>query len=660
MSFLQPWTLFALPVAALPIIIHLIHQRRFQSIDWGAMKFLLEANRMSRGYARIRQWLILALRVLAIAAIVFLISRPLATGWLGLAGGGRPDTTLILIDRSPSMLQQDPSSASSKLQSGVEQLARTLGTLGSGRWVMIDSVGNRANELTSPSELLQSPSTGPASAAADLPAMLQTANDYVQNNRAGQTEIWICSDLRANDWNAENGRWKTIRESFAKFKQSVRFHLLAYPAVPNVNYAVRASGIQRRTMGESAALFLSVHLTRKGGTGKASVPLQFEVDGARSELMVDIEGAETEIKNHRIPLDAKRTRGWGRVSIPADENSADNEFYFVYDQERPRQTVLVTEDRESVRPLELAAASAPDPGIKSKVEVLAPDQLSGVAWEDVSLVLWSALIPRDETAKAIQQLVARGGQVIFFPPRTPGNERIFDVGWTKWETPPEPIRVENWRGDQDLWARTLSGAALPVGELTVRRYCKLAGESLPIATLYGGAPLVARVTTDRGGVYFFATTASTNDSSVATNGVALYVAIQRALAAGAAQLSNARQLTAGDPFPRAAEPWRKLSTANESLSTEFPFHAGVYAADKGLLAVNRNEAEDRAAVLGDGRVGELFRGLDFDRVDDQAGNVKSLAREIWRICVGAMLVAIVAEAGLCLPRTARKTGSNIK
>src|SRR4051794_15698841 len=152
MSFLQPWMLIGFPIASLPIIIHLIHQRRFQSIDWGAMKFLLEANRMSRGYARIRQWIILALRVIAIAALIFLISRPLATGWLGLAGGGRPDTTLVLVDRSPSMSQQDTTAASSKLQTGLEQLSRTLSTLGSGRWVVIDSVNNRATELTTPSE----------------------------------------------------------------------------------------------------------------------------------------------------------------------------------------------------------------------------------------------------------------------------------------------------------------------------------------------------------------------------------------------------------------------------------------------------------------------------------------------------------------------------
>jgi hypothetical protein len=497
---------------------------------------------------------------------------------------------------------------------------------------------------------------GPASAAADLPAMLQTAHDYVQNNRTGQTEIWICSDLRANDWNAESGRWKTLRDSFQKFKQSVRFHLLAYSAAPTGNVAIRATDVQRRNVGDSAALFVSIHLSRTSGEGKLRLPLQFELDGARSEVTVDMKGPELDLKNHRFPLEGKRTQGWGRVSIPADENPADNEFYFVYDEQRARRTLLVSEDRDESRPLEIAAASAPDPAIKSEVEVVAPEQLAGVAWEDVALLLWSAPIPAGDAANQIRQFVDRGGQAIFFPPHTPNAEKIFDAGWTKWETPPEAVRVETWRGDQDLWARTQSGAALPVGELTVRRYCGLAGEFAPIATLYGGKPLVARTTTDRGGVYFFAATAATNDSSLGTNGVALYVAIQRALAAGAAQLSNARQLAAGDAIPRGKDAWKKLAGAKTTLSTEHPFHAGVYSADNAIVAVNRAAAEDRAAVLGDSRVSELFRGLDFDRVDDEAGNVRSLAREIWRMCVGAMLVAIVVEAGLCLPRPLRKTG----
>src|SRR3954469_6365513 len=105
MNFLQPAMLAALPLVALPIIIHLINQRRYQTIRWAAMMFLLAANRMSRGYARLRQWLIMAFRMLAIAGLTFAVSRPLAGGWLGLAGGGRADTTIILLDRSPSMQQ---------------------------------------------------------------------------------------------------------------------------------------------------------------------------------------------------------------------------------------------------------------------------------------------------------------------------------------------------------------------------------------------------------------------------------------------------------------------------------------------------------------------------------------------------------------------------
>jgi hypothetical protein len=656
MSFLQPWMLAALPIAALPVIIHLINQRRFQTIDWAAMRFLLEANRMSRGYARLRQWLILLFRVLAIAALIFMISRPLASGWLGLAGGGRADTTLILIDRSASMMQQGAGTVSSKLETGIAQLAQTLSTLGSSRWVVIDSVSHEPMELKSPAELVQTASARPASSAADLPAMLQAAHDYIKDNRTGQTEIWICSDLRANDWNAESGRWQTLRDGFQAFKQSVRFHLLAYPAPAAGNVAVRVTDIERHSTGDGAALLLSVELRRDGGEGKLSLPLQFEIEGSRSELMVEMEGPEIEIKNHRIDLSGDRVQGWGRVSIPADENPADNEFYFVFDEPPPRHTILVSENRQTARPLELAAGSSSDPAAKSEVEVLGPDQLSGVRWNEISLLLWQAPLPEGETADFVRQFVARGGQVVFFPPGAPGTQEMYGVHWTSWIAPPEPIRVESWRGDQDLLARTQSGAALPVGELTVRRYCGLEGEFTPLAKLYGGAPLLARVTTDRGGVYFCSTTTSTADASLGVDGVALYVAIQRALVAGAAELANARQLAAGDAFPDSMGNWQQLAGSENTLSTEYPYHAGVYAAGGRRLAVNRDEAEDRPTVLGDPRVTELFHGLDFDRVDDQAGNMRSLAREVWRVCLGGMLVAIVVEAGLCLPRPRPQTG----
>ena len=187
MSFLQPMLLAALPLVALPIIIHLINQRRYQTVRWAAMMFLLAANRMSRGYARLRQWLIMAFRMRRSPALIFAVSRPLAGGWLGLAGGrpGRHD------DRPARPLAQHAAGRRRRrrLEAGdraAGSSSQTLETLGSARWVLIDSATNqpaRAGVGRRPAR--RRPAPGPSSASADIPAMLQAARDYIKANKAG-------------------------------------------------------------------------------------------------------------------------------------------------------------------------------------------------------------------------------------------------------------------------------------------------------------------------------------------------------------------------------------------------------------------------------------------------------------------------------------------
>ena len=103
MNFLQPMILLALPLVALPIVIHLIHQHRHRTVPWAAMMFLVQAQRMSKGMARLRYLLIMLMRMAAVGALVFAVSRPLVSGWLSAVGLGKPDATFILLDRSPSM-----------------------------------------------------------------------------------------------------------------------------------------------------------------------------------------------------------------------------------------------------------------------------------------------------------------------------------------------------------------------------------------------------------------------------------------------------------------------------------------------------------------------------------------------------------------------------
>jgi hypothetical protein len=653
MSFLQPLLLAALPLVALPVIIHLINQRRYQTIRWAAMIFLLAANRMSRGYARLRQMLILLFRMLAIAGLIFAVSRPLAGGWLGRAAGGRPDTTIILLDRSPSMRQQGPGTVISKLEAGRQQLARTLGLLGSGRWVLIESTSNVARDIESPDALLKLSAAEPASTSADLPAMLEAARNYIRDNKSGRTEIWICSDLRQNDWNADGGRWQALRDSFLEFPQGVRIHLLAYPDAATGNVAVRVTNVRRQQTADAAELLISLKLVREGGGAKLSLPVQFDIEGARSELTVEMDGPTYELKDHRIPIERTRERGWGKVSIPADANPADNDFYFVFDRPQPRRTLVVSADPQAVAALQLAAAITPDPTVPCSADVVPREQLATADWEGVSLLVWHVPLPEGDAAPAVQAFINRGGQVVFLPPRAPGDAEFLGARWRGWVEEPAGVSVETWRGDQDVLANTQSGAALPVGQLRIRRYCGLEGELTPLASVKGGRPLVARLPTGRGGVYFCATTTDAGDSSLAVNGVVLYVFVQRALAAGAAALGQTRQLVAGDPVTEQPAAWRQVAGAPEAISTEYVHHAGVYAAGERLLAVNRAASEDQAAILGDERVAELFKGLNFDRIDDRAGGLAGLIQEVWRPFLVAMMVALLVEAGLCMPRRAQ-------
>ncbi len=99
MSFLSGIFLWALPLAAAPVVIHMLHRRRRLTIKWGAMQFLLEAATRRRRMWRVEDLLLMLLRAALLALFVFALARPL----LSSAGGGSgPRDVIIVLDTSMS------------------------------------------------------------------------------------------------------------------------------------------------------------------------------------------------------------------------------------------------------------------------------------------------------------------------------------------------------------------------------------------------------------------------------------------------------------------------------------------------------------------------------------------------------------------------------
>jgi len=653
MTFLQPLMLAAMPLVALPLIIHLINQRRFQTLPWAAMMFLLSAKAMSRGYSRLRNWLIMAMRMLAVAGVIFAIGRPLSRGWLALAGGARPDTAIVILDRSPSMQQRTASVADTKLDTGRRQLVESLATLGAARCVVITDPAVKPLELDDVGALADLPATGPAAAPADMPLLLQAAYDYVKENAAGSTEVWICSDQRSNDWAAENGSWGGIRDAFAKLPQQVRFQLLSFRDPAEGNLAVRVTDTQIARRGDGRELTLTVAVARQEDGGQATVPVTIEIGGVASTVDVDLRGREAVLKNHVIPLDrAAGGRGWGRVSLPGDANAADNDFYFVFDEPATRRTIVVAEDTASRRWLQLVAEIPPEKDQKTAAEVVAADAFETAALDETAAVLWQGPLPTGKAAEVLEAFVGRGGQVVFFPPETPTETSFAGLTWKEWENHPQALKAVSWRTDQDLLSNTLAGGALPVGELQVLRSCSVAGDHVPLASLPESVSLFGRVAD---GIAFCATRPTARDSNLASEGVVLYAVVQRAIDEGASELGTARQLDAGPATEVLGKPgveWQRLAGAADTLATEAGKHSGVFEADGRLVAVNRPAAEDAGVIVADERIDGLFRELTYARIAGTVGSSDSLVQEIWRAFLIAMVLALVAEGLLCLPKPA--------
>ncbi|MEO0811748.1 MAG: BatA domain-containing protein, partial [Myxococcota bacterium] len=75
-SFLHPALLFGLIGASIPVIIHLIGRRRAPTVRFAAFDFLMAINKQLARREKLRQFLLLLLRTLAIAAAVFAVARP--------------------------------------------------------------------------------------------------------------------------------------------------------------------------------------------------------------------------------------------------------------------------------------------------------------------------------------------------------------------------------------------------------------------------------------------------------------------------------------------------------------------------------------------------------------------------------------------------------
>jgi hypothetical protein len=75
----------------------------------------------------------------------------------------------------------------------------------------------------------------------------------------------------------------------------------------------------------------------------------------------------------------------------------------------------------------------------------------------------------------------------------------------------------------------------------------------------------------------------------------------------------------------------------------------LYSTPDASFALNRPLSEDAVDVVSDASLEQVLSGLNYTRIDDKAGSAMALASEVWRTFLMLMVVALMAEALLCVP-----------
>lgn len=197
MNFLFPTFLIGLVAIAIPIIIHLFNFRKYKKVYFTNVQFLKELKQESDSKSKLKEWLILAMRILAITCLVFAFAQPFIPGKSKAVQGEKAIS--IYIDNSFSM--ESTNKKGTLLENAKEyatEIANTFNASDKFQLITNDFEGRHQRFVTKEDFLEQLNEVKISSATKTLNDVLKRQQDFLQNSSSKNKRIFLLSDFQKN------------------------------------------------------------------------------------------------------------------------------------------------------------------------------------------------------------------------------------------------------------------------------------------------------------------------------------------------------------------------------------------------------------------------------------------------------------------------------
>jgi len=666
MHFLYPAFLFALLTLAIPVLVHLFNFRRYHKVYFSNVQFLKDVQEQQSHRRNLKERLILASRLLALAFLVFAFARPYVPGKNAI-NAGKLQTVSIFIDNSYSMQTLNrEGTLLDEAKRRAKEIASAYSINDSFQLLTQDFEGKHQRLLSRDefNDAVDAVKISPQSR--NLQQIISRQQSLLDMHRSGASSVYLISDFQKNMQAPQPVKADTgLHISLIQLKAST---------LPNVavDSVALLSAIHRP--GESEKLVVRLHNYADKQAEK--IPLKLSINGEQKAL-----GSYT-VKERSVQYDtlvfSGLKAGWQRAEIILQDNPVtfDNQFYFSFNVRQQMPVLLV--DGGTANPY-LKAVFGADPFFEAK---RVPDgNVDYAALNTYPLIILSDINTISTgLSQQLKTYVSKGGTLILFPSADADLNSYRSLLLQMNAAYPEKLMTEDTKVSalnfqskvfKNIFEGFPQNPDLPV----VKKYYQLSSltgnRTENLMTLAGNKTFLAGYASGKGRVYVSAVALNDDFSNLQRHALFVPLMFRIALLSGHDQplfytLGRGETIETL-PVQTNEKQLLKLVKGNQSIIPDTKQQEGstlIYVADQlhetgiydlkkvdstvAVLAFNDNRSESDLSYLSNTELAKVIPQA-AEILEVNKGSLKSNVTEtnfglqLWKLCIILALIFLGAE-----------------
>lgn len=415
MTFLNPLVLLGLLAASIPIIIHLLNLRKLKVIEFSTLQFLKEMQKNKMRKIKLKQLILLALRVAAIIFLVLAFSRPTIKS-VSLAGFGSQvkSTVIILFDNTLSMSLADKRGDYIQQAKRIGQEILNLTQEGDEIYFLKISELSPAAEVYSPiSKSLAEKSingTEISYVSNDYESSFIAASRILESTKNFSREIFLISDLQKNNLKSNPTNLSNLIDGNSKV------YFINIGENKHINYSVDSMNSNDKIFELKKPVNFSASITNHSSSNVNDLSTSIYFNKSKvAQRGIDISSEET----HIAEFSGRSIRSGHvevRIEMEDDDLLQDNVRYSSFYISEKIKVLLASDSPAESIFLKLAIEQTIEDETSSRVEITqaASSLLNSHNFEKFNAIILYGINGVQDISK-LKLYTEGGGRLIIFP-----------------------------------------------------------------------------------------------------------------------------------------------------------------------------------------------------------------------------------------------------